>query len=543
MDGEVGVPEGTIARDWYILKGGGVLQGMGADNLRELLGSKNTLLQRWYRDKLVSKILISGKREQREVLEEMLVDEVKIGGGDLFKQVEVMADGHVPEEKMWGVFELAKVVKKTGVKIQGRQVDDRIVSMVRALDPEMVMNKDDLEDVGWLVSGRGGDQSSGFDAVKLLAGIAQTATDEEKARMCLVMTESVYLIMLKTGRVDGARLEALRGEIIASMSREAKQEVEDSMTMLRGGGMGERLLQKVTSRSVGDLVVGLGQLVKTSKSEIERSAASLVAVVLEKYEEGRQGGKNRIIVDLDASFDRLAVPIRNLSFGLPEGMMAVNIETTQHDGPNDNRLWHTNVLIREGEMGGHIFAARTWGYVVGQNEKGVWEMVGRFGELLDEQPEERIVRLIRERWQGEDIKDDRAKAERAVDVFLTNAIAPDHGYGDSVRKAFRVLKNVNGSAGDAGKHPDEFLQLPEYLVVRAALAEYCLNGQDGMDVEGMVRRMVTKDGVLFFPYQLDYDPVVRVKEQKRFMRVLSISFTDVDRFLGKLQNGRVVDGG
>ncbi len=233
-------------------------------------------------------------------------------------------------------------------------------------------------------------------------------------------------------------------------------------------------------------------------------------------------------------FDKLQFDHTEGSISLPPGRTSVHLVSTAAQGVDDLRTWNSFFMVSESRQGEQsVYGARMGTYIAGQRKNGEWELIGRFENLLDESPQERIMRLIRERCESDDAWNDELRSEIAAEEVLSLTwINNPREFGDFANEAIEALfragvkKNVSPSDNIEG-----FKKLSEFGLAKKALVIYFKGDED---IEEVIKRVVFRRGTGFFAYDLGYDPIEELKVKHGYKQMMEISPSDIDRFGGNL---------
>lgn len=264
--------------------------------------------------------------------------------------------------------------------------------------------------------------------------------------------------------------------------------------------------------------------------ELKRSLQTFMSTVIAVYQQC--GGRCKRILDISLDFDKLKFDHTSGSIDLPEGSTSVHLVGTHADGHTDRRIWNSFIISREADDGKSVYGGKMDTFLAGQKTNGVWELIGKFEDQLEEKPKERIMRIIQDRWKNDDAWNGELKAQIAAEEVLTRTwINNPSEYGDFVNEAIEALSHAEI------KHKvspidniERVKELSAYKLAKAVLAIYFQRHDDG--IEQAIQNTVFRDGTGFYAYDLVYDPIEKLKGEMGYKKVIDISPTDIDRFGG-----------
>lgn len=265
-------------------------------------------------------------------------------------------------------------------------------------------------------------------------------------------------------------------------------------------------------------------------NELKRSLQTFMSTVLAVYQQC--DGRGKRILDISLDFDKLKFDHTSGSIDLPEGSTSVHLVSTHADGQTDRRIWNSFFLAREADHGQSVYGAKMDTFLAGQKAKGEWELIRKFEDLLEEKPKERIMRMIRDRWKNDDAWNDELKAQTAAEEVLTRTwINNPREFGDFVNEAIEALSKAKiKHKVSPTDNIERFKELSAYKLAKAALAIYFQRHGDG--IEQAIQNTVFRDGTGFLAYDLDDDPIEKLKGKMGYKKVIEISPSDIDRFGG-----------
>lgn len=285
------------------------------------------------------------------------------------------------------------------------------------------------------------------------------------------------------------------------------------------------------SIQVGDLNYSLqNRNVQLENEQFRRSFTSFLSTILNLYRDC--GGRGKKIIDVAVDFDKVKLTHKEGHFNLPEGSTAVNLVSTHAEGLTDYRIWNSAFIAREAEHGESVYDGKLGTFIAGQNGDGTWSLVSTFEDLLAENPRERVMRLIHERWERDGAESTELKAQLAAEEVLTRTfINMPREFGDFTNEAIEALfKAEVKHQASPRDNIQRFLELSEFRLAKTALAAYFSRSTDG--IENAIQKVVFRNGTGCYAYDLDSNPIEVLKSQRYFTKVIEISPIDIDRFGG-----------
>lgn len=143
-----------------------------------------------------------------------------------------------------------------------------------------------------------------------------------------------------------------------------------------------------------------------------------------------------------------------------------------------------------------------------------------------------MIRLIRERWEKDEVQSTEQQAEIAADEILTRTWINNpnrYEFGDATKEAIDALfsAQVEHSASPQD-HIDQFRELSEFDAAKKTLAGYFTSHKEGLDTA--ITHVVFRPGTGCYGYELDHDPIEKIKSERHFGNAIEIAPTDIDRF-------------